>query len=120
MAFMSLAKKKGDYGEKLAAAALSEKGYRILVLNYRCGRNEIDIIAEKDGVLVFVEVKARKNSRFGFPEDFVDERKAELITTAAEHYILETGWKKDIRFDIVSILMGNDGHEIQHFEDAFY
>jgi putative endonuclease len=117
---MGITKETGDFGEKLAAGLLIEKGYLIIESNYRYRRSEIDLIAEKDGILVFVEVKTRKNSRFGYPEDFVTERKVEMITSAAEQYVFENGWKNDIRFDIISILMGKEGNEIEHFIDAFY
>jgi putative endonuclease len=120
MTNMGTTKKIGDLGEKMAAKVLVEKGYKIIETNYRYGRSEIDLIAEKEGILVFVEVKTRKNSRFGYPEDFVNEKKAEMIIVAAEHYIMENDWKKDIRFDIVSIIMDKEGHELEHFEDAFF
>lgn len=117
---MRTTKNTGDIGEKMAAEMLQKKGYLILEINYRYKRSEIDLIAEHNDILVFIEVKTRKNSRFGYPEDFVNEKKAEMIITAAEHYVLEKEWKKDIRFDIVSILLGKKVQEIQHFEDAFY
>lgn len=117
---MGLTKVIGDYGEQLAADMLKDKGYKIVASNYRYKRSEIDIIAEKDGTLVFVEVKTRKNASFGYPEDFVNEKKAEMIIAAAENYIFENKWKKNIRFDIISVIMGKEGNEIVHFKDAFY
>ena len=117
---MTVTKNTGILGENMAAEVLIQKGYLIRERNYRYKRSEIDIIAEKDGILVFIEVKTRKSIRFGFPEEFVSEKKAEMVITAAEQYIYETEWKKDIRFDIVSIVMNENGSEIQHFEDAFF
>ena len=117
---MTVTNNTGILGENMAAEVLIQKGYLIRERNYRYKRSEIDIIAEKDGILVFIEVKTRKSIRFGFPEEFVSEKKAEMVITAAEQYIYETEWKKDIRFDIVSIVMNKNGSEIQHFEDAFF
>lgn len=109
----------GNKGESIAEAYLSEKGYEILARNYRFKRAEIDIIASKENVLVFVEVKTRRSTRFGFPEESVTERKSRKVISAAENYIEETGWKKDIRFDVISVNIGT-AVEIEHIEDAFY
>ncbi|MFN6944140.1 MAG: YraN family protein [Cytophagaceae bacterium] len=106
----------GKIGEDLAADFLIRQGYEVITRNYRSGRGEIDIIATKDGVLVFIEVKVRKNINFGFPEETVTPRKEEMILTTAENYIFDTNWEGDIRFDILSIEKNN---KILHFEDAF-
>lgn len=111
-------KELGLEGEQLAADYLTGKGYLIMHKNYRHKRAEIDIIAEKEKVLVFVEVKYRKSNAFGYPEAFVTERKQELIQSAAENYVLDKNWRGDIRFDIVSITKGTIP-DIEHFEDAF-
>ncbi|WP_242926120.1 YraN family protein [Pontibacter vulgaris] len=109
----------GLNGESMAAAYLQEKGYTILSRNYRYKRAEIDIIAEKPGLLVFVEVKTRTSDKFGFPEEAVTMKKQELILAAAEEFILQKGWEQDIRFDIISITLSNPP-ELHHIEDAFY
>ena len=77
-------KKLGTEGERMAEQYLVGKGYKILERNYRAGRSEIDLIATKEDVLVFVEVKTRSRLDFGMPEDWVDEKKAEMITDGAE------------------------------------
>ena len=97
-------KELGQEGEQLATDYLKKKGWKILERNYRSSRSEIDLIASKDDLLVFVEVKMRTNARFGMPEDFVDQRKADNIIKGAEHYIKEKDWKGNIRFDIISII----------------
>lgn len=112
-------KELGEEGELMAADYLKKKGYAIRETNYRFSHAEIDIIAEIDNLLVFVEVKMRSGTAFGLPEEFVDDKKAELISMAAGHYLETIEWPHDIRFDIVAILK-NHQIEIQHFEDAFY
>ncbi len=109
----------GREGEALAAKYLQERGWRIRERNYRYSRAEIDIIASHGNLMIFVEVKMRTGTGFGMPEDFVDEKKAQNVMEAAEHYISEKGWRGDIRFDIIAILKGKS-MEIRHFEDAFF
>ena len=109
----------GKKGELLAANFLAEKGYEMINKNYRSGRAEIDLIAKKDNLLIFVEVKFRKNVLFGFPEGFVDKGKETRIKTVAENYIFEKNWQSDIRFDIISIVDKNGKIQIEHFEDCF-
>ena len=108
----------GRKGENLAAEYLIEKGFEIIQFNYRYGRAEIDIIAIDKNILVFVEVKYRTSTKFGFPEEFVDKPKVKRIKTAAESYIFEKNWTSDIRFDIVSIVEVRK-IAIEHFIDCF-
>ncbi len=116
---MSNNKELGEEGELLAAEYLKNKGYSIREMNYRFSHAEIDIIAQNEKLLVFVEVKMRSGIAFGMPEDFVDDKKAEMISLAAGHYLESIDWPHDIRFDIISILKKNKT-EILHIEDAFY
>ena len=116
---MSKNNELGQEGEQLAADYLKKKGWLIREMNYRFSRSEIDLIASKNDLLIFVEVKARSNIRFGLPEQFVDAKKAENIIKGADHYILETDWKGNIRFDIISIIK-KTSIELEHIEDAFY
>ncbi|WP_017730257.1 YraN family protein [Nafulsella turpanensis] len=110
----------GKLGEKLAAEYLQQKGYEIIASNYRHRRGEIDLIAQHEGVLIFVEVKTRKGGpAWGYPEEAVDAKKARLIVATANAYIFETDWHGEIRFDIVSVQLGITTL-ISHFEDAFY
>ena len=109
----------GNRGEALAEKYLCEKGYILLAKNYRCKRAEIDLIVRNEETLVFVEVKARSSTGYGFPEEAVDEKKAAMIIEAADQYIHEAGWEKAIRFDIVSIIL-HPRVSIRHFEDAFW
>lgn len=110
----------GKIGERLAAEYLSEKGYQLLCMNYRYKRYEIDLILQKAGTLIFVEVKTRSSAAFGYPEAFVDDKKAERVRAAAEAYIFASDWRGAIRFDLVSVLGKSEKEaEIVHFEDAF-
>ena len=113
------AKETGQQGEARALAYLQEKGYALVQQNFRYRRAEIDLIVQKDQLLVFVEVKARKNADFGFPETFVSPEQAQLIVTAADHYVQEQNWAGMIRFDIIAITL-EPAITIEHFEDAFY
>jgi putative endonuclease len=108
-------KKTGDKGEDQALLYLAQHGYAILGRNYRYKRAEIDIIARHNDLLIFVEVKVRKNADYGFPETFVDKKKADLIKSAATAYMEAENWRHDVRFDIVAITNG----QLEHFEDAF-
>ena len=109
----------GKLGEEKAAAHLTEKGYEIVARNYRFKHSEIDIIAKKGKLTIFVEVKTRTNLNYGFPEEFVDGTKAKLVMRAAEHYIFDTNWHFDIRFDIISVVINTNSVRIKHIEDAF-
>ncbi|MEL7006465.1 MAG: YraN family protein [Bacteroidota bacterium] len=111
-------KSKGIIGEKKAGEYLENQGYEILEKNYQQGMAEIDLIALKDNkLLVFVEVKARKNSSFGEPETFVSESQQKRIVKLAEEYIYGINWQGDIRFDIIAI---KDNEQPLHIQDAFY
>lgn len=112
--------KRGFDGEELAMTFLKNKGYTILEKNYRYKRSETDLIVEKNNWLVFVEVKTRSSTSFGYPEEFVDERKVEKIIEGADQYIHENNWHDNVRYDIISIVLGKGEPEIVHFEDAFY
>lgn len=105
-----------DY-EREAACFLEKQGYRILEQNYWCRGGEIDLIAEKDGYLVFVEVKYRKAETYGSPFDAVDVKKQRRILYAARRYLAWKGYPEDTpcRFDVVGI----DGAHMEVLADAF-
>jgi putative endonuclease len=110
----------GQEGEKIAMDYLIREGYEILHQNYRHKRSEIDLIAKKKGVVVFVEVKMRSSVNFGQPEEAVDEKKEEQIMMVAEAYIEQENWSGPLRFDILSIVKNKSRvEEIRHFVDAF-
>ena len=95
--------KKGIAGEDKACVYLENLGYQILQRNYRSGKGEIDIVAQIESCLCFIEVKFRKHNKFGFPEVFVTEKKMNKIMETAEAYVLQHDWHGRIRFDVVAI-----------------
>ena len=111
--------KKGKIGELLAQNFLTQNGYEIIARNYRFGRAEIDIIAQKGDLLVFVEVKFRKSKFFGMPEESISPKKTDMIQSAADQYIYHVNWNKPVRYDVISILQIADKTEYYHIEDAF-
>ncbi len=110
----------GKTGEEIAVKYLRSKGYTILETNWRLGRNEIDIVAEINDLLVVVEVKTRHTNDFGDPQSFVDRQKQRLLIRAANAYIKWHSVTKETRFDIISILLTNRDPEVNHIIDAFY
>lgn len=118
---MSDKQDKGRWGEELAAAFLLGKGYEVRARNWRYSRAEVDIIAAREGLLVFVEVKVRKNVDFGTPASFVDEKKQILLADAASVYCEEHHHDGEIRFDVIGIVgEPGQGHRLEHLEDAFF
>lgn len=99
----------GAAGEALAVTHLLGEGFRIIEQNWRFGRREVDIIAEKQGVLHFIEVKTRRSKRFGRPEDRVDGRKIEYMTEAAAEYLYHHPQWQRIQFDVLAITLGEQG-----------
>ena len=116
---MENTREQGTKGENLAVHFLLAKGYSVLEQNYRSGRSEIDIIARKGDIMVFVEVKTRKNNKYGYPEAFLSEAQKERIHYAAEDYMTQKEWHGNFSFDIIAIISGAGAPEIDHFEDAF-
>lgn len=110
----------GKSGESVAFTYLINQGFKILERNWRCGRDEIDLIAEIDDCVVFVEVKARKNNTFGDPQDFVTKKKQRFMIRAANTYLQDRNIEKECRFDIIAINNEMIDDPILHIEDAFY
>jgi putative endonuclease len=110
----------GKQGEALASWYLKACGYRILAQNYRNRMGEIDIIAKEGGTLVFVEVKARRDERYGPPKAAVTPRKQETLSRIALSYLKETGqMDRRARFDVVSIRMASMPPRIELIRNAF-
>ncbi len=111
----------GAKGEAIAKKHLEDNGYKILEVNWRYRRAEVDLIAFKDSTLIFAEVKTRTGNSYGEPEDFVTYSKQGLMESAAEEYIYKLKHNDEIRFDIISILFDKfDSYNINHIEDAFW
>lgn len=107
----------GKVYEDMAARYLIKQGYRILEQNYRTKQGEIDIVAESDGILVFVEVKHRKDTACGYPEEAVTPAKQKTICRAALKYIGSNHQfsGSPVRFDVIAIM----DDEIRHIVNAF-
>lgn len=109
----------GNQGEARAQAYLVSKGFRIRHTNWSCGKLELDIIAEKDGQLVVVEVKTRSTTTFEHPKDAITARKIRNIVNATHEYIMQSGWDGETRFDVISVLPHGQDFVVEHIEDAF-
>lgn len=111
----------GTFGENLAAEFLTKNGFEILVRNFRCGKNEIDVIAKKGNVISFVEVKTRKGLEFGHAAEAVTRAKQKELAKAAECYLRKFPNHADLyRFDVIAITITNDhAPDILFIEDAF-
>lgn len=107
----------GTEKEKLAATYLQEQGYEIVAYNFTCRQGELDLIARKNEYLVFVEVKYRKNNRFGKAEEAVNVRKQTRMQKAAQYYLYKEKISQNTpcRFDVVAI----NQDEITLIENAF-
>ena len=118
-------KQFGKLGEDIAAGYLERKGYKILVRNYTYARVEVDVVCEYNNEIIFVEVKTRRNTTFGFPEEAVTAKKRQLLFLAAQAFIEQYTSYSNIQFDIISVALKNkkvkdSETEIVHYEDAFY
>ena len=118
-----MSRSEGVWGEALVADYLREKGYKLAAHSYRCRFGEIDLIAEKDGVLLFVEVKLRTNLQYGAPREYVTVKKQEKLRAAALLYLSERELDVPARFDVAEVY--TDVHRsagktrIAYIENAF-
>ncbi|MBU7005438.1 YraN family protein [Phosphitispora fastidiosa] len=115
-------KEIGAIGEDIAANALIEHGYKILERNFRCRYGEIDIIAGFGDTVVFVEVKTRRNGRYGFPEEAVDYRKQKKLRLLAEYYLAKNrNLPRILRFDVYAIRLDetNRPESVRVLENCF-
>ena len=110
----------GPRGEELAAGYLTKQGYKIRHRNWRSGRTEIDIIAENDLCIIFVEVKSRSAGYSVHPSEAVNVPKQRTIIFAASNYIDTYGIEKEARFDIITVVFSGCTGEIDHIENAYY
>ncbi|MCX8050478.1 MAG: YraN family protein [Chlorobi bacterium] len=113
----------GRRGETIARRYLVENGYRIVAENFRFGRyGEIDLVAYDNDTLVFVEVKYRRSTQYGSPEESVTERKRATIRRIAEGflYVHRHISANEYRFDVIAIEESSDGPIIRHWKNAFW
>ncbi|MFO7842957.1 MAG: YraN family protein [Bacteroidales bacterium] len=111
--------KLGKKGEEIALKYLKSNQYTIKETNWRFRKNEIDIIAEKDNLLVVVEVKTRTSEYFENPKEAVTRKKQKFIIQAADAYVQENKIDMETQFDIVAVTIINGQTNIEHIQDAF-
>lgn len=114
-------KKLGDYGEMIARQYLIGKGYNILMQNFRCKSGEIDIIAQIEDYIVFIEVKTRTTLAYGMPAEAVNRKKQIRYGKIASTYIRNNRlFDNSYRFDVVEIYMPSyNSYTINHIKNAF-
>ncbi len=113
--------KSGLWGELYAARYLRDEGYRIVTGNYRRRVGEIDIVAQKDNVVCFVEVKTRGVNPMYAPIEAVDEAKQSKIRATAGLFMKTVGGDNEMRFDVIEIILDENYNRLQlkHTENAF-
>ncbi|WP_293900703.1 MULTISPECIES: YraN family protein [unclassified Sphingobacterium] len=109
----------GQWGEQMAMEYLVEKGYKIVLRNWRFKNLEVDLIVMDKDTLVFVEVKTRSGTDFGQPDEFVDIKKQRRLIRAAQAYILKTDYTGELRFDVVAITRSPKA-VLNYIKDAFW
>ena len=110
----------GDQGEDLAAAVLQQQGYKILERNYVTPLGEIDLIARQGKIVVVVEVKTRRGTRFGAPQEAVNPCKQGRLRRLADYYLKAkhlTG--NPVRFDVVAVTLAGDEPQVEIIQNAF-
>lgn len=109
----------GKWGEDVAARYLVDNGYRIIQRDWKSGHRDIDIVASNGKVVVFVEVKTRRNRLYAEPITSVDYRKMQNLRVAMNHYIKSNRMDKPCRFDVITVIgMPEDPTpEVNHIED---
>lgn len=115
-------KKLGAAGEAEAARMLRKSGHRVVAKNYRCAAGEIDIVARKKKLIIFVEVKTRATGAHASPVDAVDKTKQRHIISSAKYYLREKKlFDVEYRYDVVSVVWGGGPRpeRVEHHEGAF-
>ena len=114
----------GRWGEALVAEQFKKDGYKIIAVNYKTRFGEIDIIAENRKFIVFVEVKLRKNDKFGSASEFVTPSKQKKLRMTAEIWLSSNETKKDARFDVAEVTVlkkadGTESYNLNYITNAF-
>lgn len=110
----------GDVGEQVAAVHLEKMGYKIVARNWQFQHKELDIVALKDGKIVFVEVKTRNNVYNDNAGELVNFKKQRMLVDAANFYITKNNIDLEARFDIVIVILQSSGNQVRVIESAFY
>ncbi|MGL4991115.1 MAG: YraN family protein [Sarcina sp.] len=112
----------GSYGENLSLKYLQDKNYTIFDKNFRNRSGELDIIAIKDDILIFIEVKTRTSNLYGFPSESVSYKKIKTIINLSKYYIhIKNLTSYFVRYDVIEIILNieKSSYNINHITDAF-
>jgi putative endonuclease len=113
-------KELGKKGEEMALRFLKKRGYRIIEQNYVCKMGEMDLIAKEKDTLAFIEVKTRTSTAFGPPQLAVNSSKQRQLSKVALYFLKEKKLEDvKARFDVVAIILDQNGEEIELIKDAF-
>ena len=110
----------GELGERIAARWFERSGWRVLARRFRAGRRDIDLVIEREGLIAFVEVKARTGAEFGDPVEAVHRRKQRSLTKSAQTWIARHGRSDEkYRFDVLGVLLRDRRVFVRHIPAAF-
>ena len=110
----------GAAGETLAADWLLERGWDVVARRFRSGHRDLDLVARRGGVVAFVEVKARRDTRFGDPVEAVGWRKRRELLRSAQVWMARHGRSGEVyRFDVIGVLVRDGRVRVRHVENAF-
>lgn len=110
----------GLSGERIAERWLSGKGWRLIQRRFRSGHRDIDLIAEREGTVAFVEVKTRSGEKFGGPVEAVNWKKRRELARSAHVWVDRHGREGECyRFDVIAVLIQGSAVRIRHLENAF-
>ena len=117
---METKKSVGNKAESIACDFLKSNGYNIIERNYRFQKNEIDIIAGKENLIVFVEVKSKTDNAMTNPESALNSIKQQKIFKVANFYVMDKKITNcDYRFDVIIVYYTDGGPKIEHYINAF-
>ncbi len=108
----------GKQAEQLACVYLQKQGLKLIERNFHCRRGEIDLIMQDGQTLVFIEVRYRRNAYHGSALESITNLKQSRIITTAQHYLMQSGWPHNCRFDVVAIT-ADLTDQIRWIRDAF-
>jgi putative endonuclease len=110
----------GELGERVAERWMKRQGWRVLMRRFRSGHRDIDLVMEREGLVTFVEVKARRGTEFGEPVEAVGWRKQRELARSARVWIDRHGRPHETyRFDVIGVLVEQERVRIRHIENAF-
>ena len=110
----------GELGERIAERWLRERGWRVMQRRFRTGHRDIDLVVEREGMVAFVEVKARRGDLFGDPVAAVNWRKQKELGRSARVWVARHGREgESYRFDVVGVLVQGASVRVRHVEGAF-